>query len=1557
MDRSMFSSTELRLARERRLKFQGTAKINISQISLPSEYKPDNVERLRRIFDSEDCDRLSLPNHVVATISREHLMSALSGNEVNANALMSQPPDSYVALEFPIGQVTCLHGQHRLRAGREFLAPYDRWWTVDLYLDDISRELETELTDEYANEATPTDGEVYRKVRQYQYEASARFEERWLSRLTENKQKRMRQLSQRENSLTRSAFDSLLPIPGLWNGMSIGNLPRVIAVKCDEEIIHYLCFIKDFWSSLVEHDRSRMEKIDCMTVEKLQLLVPGGLDRTKVKGLMLSGEAFPKFSQAERKSIWRVLRRRGEIVPSLHTFFKDLSYLEVTSSCLGRLVDLAAMCKRTMRSAMKQIYNPARHGRGRYQMQVSETEFRSCFGTVEEGRESGYRQLWLFAFRHYLQMPKARQKEKRHAKTKFREANDGVVHRMASLALQLGFDSPQIRRLIDDSPDRRLALEALLKARDRDQYRYDSIDMLVNQIVACFNEAVPVEIRDRRASAPFSTIPRQSRCGKPSLETHEQEQNFLFLDQIESQPSDESVSALYVRRCVYFAFFGRPSETPPTPVDEDHSTRHSSPHPPPSPLFVPEEHNPSNDHQMTGFSDHVIDRPDTQHRNSRREERRERRQRRRQERQTRRRQRESRRQRMSNGGHEGGPAARPHSVDQIHGESSRVSSGNITEVEIDAGNEHESTQPDDAIIEELRGNALPANQTLVDPSVAEPIEIEAALEEDSHGADTLDDRMVPELVINDTDDNPRPHGFTEANTPGELDENVSPTRQEPDHLGELPSGHLTEDRQAVISAFKKDTAGRRRARPSVLKRTVKSRRQAAAQTRLRGKKYRLTQVDIKQGHKFTSDTNLPIRSPLDDVVAEERAQTLAQLEERPVISESAVADHADLPQTSPPPSVPEFLDRVREPESPVEESHEPTNIGEDPYETAIEDRIMTPEIIIHEPSPELNTPTEANTPPREVANGEALIRQEEDDRLTELPSTLRLSIQDRAARLRLAKARRQAARRSRHLGLKRSAKARRQAAAQTRLGGKNHRLTQVDVTQGHQFTPGADLGAENLPSIEDLTGQSPLEAVVADERAQTLAQLEQPPTVSEPAVADPANPPLPSMPELIARLRESESPVEGNHGDDIGNSPQEHPQEDLRQERSERPSREAARPEVLTDDRESRRKVPRDKRIAEEARRRQDAKQRAENTPRAAQEFENDFTQTQSEDDLFNDNDNGELAPLEGNHTPPPAAAAAREANQGLPSTSSPSQPQKAGRKQFARPARQGPYRRPIEKSPRDRDRPLTQINMQLTASDQPPIAPGDPPLPAVPPSEPPTESPSNTLPVPQPPDRSVERKRKAANMIRERRPPVVASPSNDLVIFRVWTGTRWTERTKVVVEPSDPLRCEREAKRFVEAYHAQLRDARLRILMPSQCLQSARQDGSQSVFLIFPEDRTINKDMEQAAAAFIGFTRHRISAAHSTPWPLGRHGGRQWAGWALWPGPYGPGGDQDGSMRPCPDVLGFKDPAYRPLLYVYIYMALTDTETSLYGGSGHEALDQCPTTTYGQPSHMVTAS
>lgn len=96
-------------------------------------------------------------------------------------------------------------------------------------------------------------------------------------------------------------------------------------------------------------------------------------------------------------------------------------------------------------------------------------------------------------------------------------------------------------------------------------------------------------------------------------------------------------------------------------------------------------------------------------------------------------------------------------------------------MEINARDGHESTQLEDTIIEELRGNALTADHTPVDPLIAKPIETKAALGTDPHRTDTLDNIMVPEVVIDDTEDNSRPHGSTDANTPGEIDENESLT--------------------------------------------------------------------------------------------------------------------------------------------------------------------------------------------------------------------------------------------------------------------------------------------------------------------------------------------------------------------------------------------------------------------------------------------------------------------------------------------------------------------------------------------------------------------------------------------------------------------------------------------------------------------------------------------------------------------------------------------------------------------------------------------------------------
>ncbi|KMU73837.1 hypothetical protein CISG_10224 [Coccidioides immitis RMSCC 3703] len=131
-------------------------------------------------------------------------------------------------------------------------------------------------------------------------------------------------------------------ILGLWSRMNIGSLHQVIALDCDEEVIHYLEYMKKFWSSLVKGNCLKMMKINLHTVEALELLAPGvsHKDAMTMWGLVLGGEAFSNFDSSEHMTIWKKLQRTKAIIPSLFTFFQDVGYLEAVANCLKWLVSL-----------------------------------------------------------------------------------------------------------------------------------------------------------------------------------------------------------------------------------------------------------------------------------------------------------------------------------------------------------------------------------------------------------------------------------------------------------------------------------------------------------------------------------------------------------------------------------------------------------------------------------------------------------------------------------------------------------------------------------------------------------------------------------------------------------------------------------------------------------------------------------------------------------------------------------------------------------------------------------------------------------------------------------------------------------------------------------------------------------------------------------------------------------------------------------------------------------------------------------------------------------------
>lgn len=256
MQRAPFTEEEVRLATERRLKYLGAAKVSIYQIQfdppLPRDLDPKNLDRLREIFRKNRCRRLDVDNHVPAIVSRQDLADALRKAGTSQRSLLTNNPYQSPQLGFLTGQLRALHGRHRVQAGAEVLPPADRWWMVDLYLDgmsrgyhlfrigltvkiDIGEELKTSLLEEYANQKKPTDGEIYRKIRQYEGEDNEAFRERWFVRLSSTNQDRLDQLDNKRNRRLRGGFDRLLPIPGLWpRGMRISMLHRLIATGCVE---------------------------------------------------------------------------------------------------------------------------------------------------------------------------------------------------------------------------------------------------------------------------------------------------------------------------------------------------------------------------------------------------------------------------------------------------------------------------------------------------------------------------------------------------------------------------------------------------------------------------------------------------------------------------------------------------------------------------------------------------------------------------------------------------------------------------------------------------------------------------------------------------------------------------------------------------------------------------------------------------------------------------------------------------------------------------------------------------------------------------------------------------------------------------------------------------------------------------------------------------------------------------------------------------------------------------------------------------------------------------
>jgi hypothetical protein len=156
-----------------------------------------------------------------------------------------------------------------------------------------------------------------------------------------------------------------------------------------------------------------------------------------------------------------------------------------------------------------------------------------------------------------------------------------------------------------------------------DRYRYsnETRDTLVNQIVDCFRSAVPLDHQPSNECIDGREIQPRARCGHPRANVQNQDCQCVFFDQLHKHEASDihKASIFFVRRCVYFAFFGKlAGDTLDSSMDIEDSPVSGSPS---SPLFIDQSPFPEPGHNAyPDASRHISGREESQRRETAREE-------------------------------------------------------------------------------------------------------------------------------------------------------------------------------------------------------------------------------------------------------------------------------------------------------------------------------------------------------------------------------------------------------------------------------------------------------------------------------------------------------------------------------------------------------------------------------------------------------------------------------------------------------------------------------------------------------------------------------------------------------------------------------------------------------------------------------------------------------------------------------------------------------------------------------------------------------------------------
>ena len=238
------------LSHNESLQFRGLARVDLATLNFEHassrghrDSSEPNVKRLINIFRKDRCRRCEAANFVKVRVNQEQLDAVLASQNLH---LPQQPPKDWKA--FPVlnlPSIDCLNGLHRVLPARQYLDKNDQWWVARVYIGgptpcrlfawsaltfvDLQRSCCKSVAEEFINEKGHSNGEIFRKIRDYHKNGEGDDEGRWWARLSKDNGKDLRQLLKDERF--ERVFDAMLSWPGLFRQIT---LRLSVRLKCDE---------------------------------------------------------------------------------------------------------------------------------------------------------------------------------------------------------------------------------------------------------------------------------------------------------------------------------------------------------------------------------------------------------------------------------------------------------------------------------------------------------------------------------------------------------------------------------------------------------------------------------------------------------------------------------------------------------------------------------------------------------------------------------------------------------------------------------------------------------------------------------------------------------------------------------------------------------------------------------------------------------------------------------------------------------------------------------------------------------------------------------------------------------------------------------------------------------------------------------------------------------------------------------------------------------------------------------------------------------------------------